>query len=111
MEIHVKMVAPVLALVLTVSTAGALADTVGFCVKTVKLLFAIPNRVKMGGLVSTNRMDFCASVPSNTQEKDVNILYMIIVHRILATIGGFVHKIHLVLFAVASHHSLELLAP
>jgi len=51
MEIHVKMVAPVLALVLTVSTAGAQADTVGLCVKIVKLPFAILSRVKMEGPV------------------------------------------------------------
>jgi len=42
----------------------------------------------------------------NTQGRDVSNLHMITVHRILATMEGFVHKTYLVIFAVAFHHSL-----
>lgn len=74
MEIHVKMVLPVSALISTVSTAGVLVDTVGLYAKTVKLIFANHSHVKMEGPASTSGMDFHASVLNSTQGKDVSIL-------------------------------------
>ena len=107
MEIHVKMVPPASALVSTVSTAGVLVDTVGFYVKTVKLIFVNHDHVKMEGLAPTSVMDFHASVLNSTQGKDASSLSMTIVRQILATMEEPVHKTQLALSAVASHHSQE----
>ena len=102
MEINVKMVAPVWALVQTVSTVNAPTDTAGPYVR-VKLIFVLPIHVKMEGPAPTYPMVFHASALSSTQVKGANKKCKITVHQILDIMEESVSKVLMVLHAIAFH--------